>query len=73
MSDPISIEAQHQVKMLSADANCESLTIEEIEKKYDIRFDDDLLTLLFGGETFAVNPLVIQLLRDIQRLEKRNR
>ena len=59
-------------KMISADTNCEMLTLEAIQEKYKVAFDLDLHGL-FNEELYTVNPIEIQLLRDIQRLEKRSR
>lgn len=56
-------------KMVSADTNWEALTLEAIAQKYDIRFDAELLAA-FKDETFTVNPIEIQLLRELQNHNK---
>lgn len=69
---PISGSIHESPKMVSSDNNWESLELVDIELKYKVIFDEELLQL-FAHQKFTVNPVEIQLLRDIQRLEKRSR
>jgi hypothetical protein len=59
-------------KMVSSDNNWESLELEEIESKYKVQFDIELLQL-FRHQKFTVNPVEIQLLRELQKFVKDSR